>query len=282
MTPHNQSIPRGLCQCGCGQKTNLAPCADKRSKVLKGEPLRFLPWHHVRLLKKDGTSGSRHYWKLKDSGLCVSCRKPSERGTAFCLSCTDKVLQKRGAIPNRNGPYAGSRSASRLMVCRKCGEEFSSDGLKKYCSICRTKPCQECGIVFEMEDPKIAPRYRYCSKGCKHKAQRKMTGSLAGGWRGGIADANKIERGRMEYREWRDAVFKRDDYTCQDCGQRGADIHAHHLRPFSKYPELRTVVSNGVTLCETCHHKRHKWKRRKTVAGEEYVNGQPVPPPDAQ
>lgn len=24
------------------------------------------------------------------------------------------------------------------------------------------------------------------------------------------------------------------------------------------------------------------WKRRKTVAGEEYVNGQPVPPPDQQ
>lgn len=237
---------------------------------------------HNQSISSRRTSQQRFHDKRKALGLCRCCGKKTERERSLCDACGNKAMSKRGAIPNRNGPYAGSRSASRLMVCRKCGEEFSPDGLKKYCSICRTKPCRECGIVFEMEDPKIASRYRYCSKGCKHKAQRKMTGYLAGGWRGGIADANKIERGRMEYREWRDAVFKRDDYTCQDCGQRGADIHAHHLKPFSKYPKLRTVVSNGVTLCETCHHKRHKWKRRKTVAGEEYVNGQPVPPPDPQ
>jgi hypothetical protein len=269
MTSPNQSIPRGFCQCGCGQKTNLAPCADKRGKVLKGEPLRFLPWHHARLLKKPGTTGSRNYAKLKNLGLCTTCKQPAKRNRALCESCSDKVLRKRGAVPNRNGPYAnrGRESATGIVQCAKCGKDFPRDLKRTYCQDCRTGKCAECNLSFEIEEPKKTERYRYCSRACKHKAQRKMTGSLAGGWRGGIADANSLERGRREYREWRDSVFKRDDYTCQDCKQRGGELHAHHLMRFSRHPGLRTVVSNGLTLCETCHYKRHKWKRK---------NGQPV------
>lgn len=65
-------------------------------------------------------------------------------------------------------------------------------------------------------------------------------------------------RNTPEYRNWRTAVFERDNYTCQDCKQVGGVLNAHHIKPFKKYPKERYVVSNGVTLCIDCHRLRHK------------------------
>ena len=65
-------------------------------------------------------------------------------------------------------------------------------------------------------------------------------------------------RATKEYKEWREAVFKRDNYTCQMCGQHGGKLNAHHIERYSKCVERRTDVSNGVTLCESCHRLLHK------------------------
>ncbi|MCR3760388.1 HNH endonuclease [Clostridium felsineum] len=70
--------------------------------------------------------------------------------------------------------------------------------------------------------------------------------------------SNKEIRNSKEYIEWRNAVFKRDNWTCQKCGKRGITINAHHIKPFAKYKNLRFVLENGITLCEKCHKKIHK------------------------
>ncbi len=38
----------GLCQCGCGQRTNPAPCNNRSKGWVKGEPLRFVAGHQSR------------------------------------------------------------------------------------------------------------------------------------------------------------------------------------------------------------------------------------------
>lgn len=63
----------------------------------------------------------------------------------------------------------------------------------------------------------------------------------------------------QEYRDWRTAVFKRDNWTCQDCGQHGGTLNADHIKPQSLYPDLRFTVSNGRTLCRPCHKKTPTW-----------------------
>lgn len=59
---------------------------------------------------------------------------------------------------------------------------------------------------------------------------------------------------------WRDAVFKKDKYTCQCChGEKGSrTLQAHHLKSFARYPKLRFDVNNGITLCDKCHDSRIK------------------------
>lgn len=55
--------------------------------------------------------------------------------------------------------------------------------------------------------------------------------------------------------KWRVSVFKRDNYTCQICNNRGGEINCHHILRFVDYPEFRSNIDNGVTLCVDCHNK---------------------------
>lgn len=77
-------------------------------------------------------------------------------------------------------------------------------------------------------------------------------------WRGGDIENPQRDRNSPEYKKWREAIFVRDDYTCQCCGQRGGKINAHHIKHYAKYPELRLSLANGITPCEKCHKAIHR------------------------
>jgi hypothetical protein len=81
----------------------------------------------------------------------------------------------------------------------------------------------------------------------------KGSGSLT--WKGGITPVNYLIRHSLEYKLWREAVYKRDNYTCIWCGQVGGKLNADHIKPFSLYPALRFAIDNGRTLCLSCHKK---------------------------
>ena len=74
-------------------------------------------------------------------------------------------------------------------------------------------------------------------------------------------DSSEI-RNSEEYKVWRACVFERDHYACQNCGQVGGTLNAHHIKPFSKYPEFRLDVNNGITLCKKCHKLAHRKGRK--------------------
>lgn len=64
-------------------------------------------------------------------------------------------------------------------------------------------------------------------------------------------------RRTQQYKQWRTAVFSRDNYTCQICGKRGGKLNAHHASRYSRDIEHRTDIENGITLCEKCHKELH-------------------------
>ena len=52
--------------------------------------------------------------------------------------------------------------------------------------------------------------------------------------------------------QWKREVKQRDGYACRACGET-IPLHAHHIKPRSKYPELALELDNGITLCGNCH-----------------------------
>lgn len=73
-------------------------------------------------------------------------------------------------------------------------------------------------------------------------------------WKGGLGTERHRAMGQSEYKAWRDAVFFRDNFTCQLCDQYNGYLHADHIKTWAEYPTLRYEVSNGRTLCRACHY----------------------------
>lgn len=95
-------------------------------------------------------------------------------------------------------------------------------------------------------------------------------------WKGGISTVAKTLRSSSKYREWRQNIFERDNFTCQKCSQYGSALNADHIIPFSfllsehkitnfedglKCEEL-WCINNGRTLCIECHKMTETYKSK--------------------
>lgn len=206
---------------------------------------------------------------------CAVCGKVSE---AFkSIAATKKFCSGKCAGEAKRGEgspvWKGGRAASmarkrersgwspreprKVRLCLACGEQGLARNAK-YHKECRPKPMEP--ILHECRGcPALVIESRtWCDK-CKTSRSK---GNRNSNWKGGITPENNRIRASEEYKEWRVAVFKRDDFTCQSCGVRGGNLHAHHKKPFSTHPKLRLDVDNGETLCKPCHEKTDSWLNR--------------------
>ena len=115
--------------------------------------------------------------------------------------------------------------------------------------------------------------------GCSEETRRKISeshkGSLGCNWKGGVTPKYREIRKSIDFRLWREAVFARDNWTCQKTGVKGGRLHPHHLQNFSQYPELRFAIDNGITLSKEAHEEFHKiygFKDNTKEQMEEYLS----------
>lgn len=216
-------------------------------------------------------------------------------GSSACLRCA-KVFSFSG---NRARRFCGhscanlARSSAETRQCEGCGNSFRSTadyaGKKpqRFCSSAcwraavsvPERACLACAVVFKP----VTRSTVYCCQSCRDDHYRtRMAGDASHRWMGGRTAANKLLRTSAAYSEWRESVFRRDNWTCVKCGARSCaggpvELHADHELPLSERPDLALDITNGRTLCAPCHRSTDTWgvkqaQRMRSIAvtGEEF------------
>ena len=180
--------------------------------------------------------------------LCISCGIPFEiphwrvneakycSRTCYGISCRGKVPKSAFKKGQRPSPKTEFKKGSAHRYFGK-----SSPALGKHW---KRTPESMRGTI---DKQKGIPR-------------NQVRGSSHWNWQGGITPESKKERNKLEYKLWREAIFKRDNYTCVLCGETKKYLNADHIKPFALYPELRLSLDNGRTLCIDCHEKTETYK----------------------
>lgn len=184
---------------------------------------------------------------FKNKKLCNGCRGVNTRkpitGYKKCLICS-KEFPYRDTLLVRGG---GGVACVKAKFCsRKCSDKATIERNKVW------RPSEEI-------KKKLARLAVERFTGVKQTdKQRQWQSDIRKGeksyfWKGGVCNKNKLIRSSYDFTKWREAVFTRDNWTCQRCGQRGVKLQAHHIKKFVNFPELRLDVNNGQTLCISCH-----------------------------
>lgn len=119
----------------------------------------------------------------------------------------------------------------------------------------------KCGYVSKIRLSDIKNGHK-CRKCWIKKHTEKIKGKLNPNYNPNITDEERNSRRLLfkeaEYKNWRNEVYKRDNYTCQKCGIKGGKLNAHHMDGWNRRKDLRYKVDNGITLCGTHHREFHK------------------------
>jgi len=190
-----------------------------------------------------------------------------------------KLYGKDNSFYGRHHTVATKRKISFMRAGGRDLRQYKDDFIRLY----EDKTAQEIATIYSVSKKyvldvlrnngvkmrKPAPR-----KGVKvwnaGKPYYKIRGNKNPNWKGGITSFNQKLRECIENKNWIRAIFKRDDWTCQICGQRGGYLEVDHypkrfadiisenkIRTYTAARKCKELwdTNNGRTLCLKCHNK---------------------------
>lgn len=190
--------------------------------------------------------------------------------TCKCPTCGRDDFASEQGMKTHHKRSHGESIKGKLFECHICGDEFRrlESNIVNNSPTCSTEcmataaessiefTCSQCELTFERWPSNVRQSDKqFCSKECFGEY---YSGENNPHWKGGVRDFYNRTGCK-----WRDTIFERDDYTCQDCDQRGGYLNAHHIKPRSECEIIdgideRYAIWNGVTLCTECHANRHE------------------------
>lgn len=178
----------------------------------------------------------------------------------------DLTDKKFGRLEVKEFAYVKNKRTYWRCVC-DCGEKKTIAG-----GHLKTGHTKSCGCLKKdghRQTEESKRRLSEAHKGKKLSAEHvlnmskanigKRTGKDGSRWNSKLTVEDRMERRLIPgYKEWVQLVYELDNHTCQKCGDdTGGNLNAHHIESYRSNPELRTEISNGITLCEDCHKDFH-------------------------
>lgn len=193
------------------------------------------------------------------------------KGTKGICKAWNKGI--KGQIPWNKGlvgamPIPWNKGKSNLAIVGVKNPRWSGGEVERI--------CKECGKEFHTIISRN--KAKFCSQKCYWKSEyikELNSEEKCIFWKGGITSENHRIRGCAEVRLWREAVFARDNWTCQKTGVRTGGLNAHHIQNFSSCKNLRTLIENGITLSKRIHeefHKMYGYKNNTREQLNEFLN----------
>ena len=193
---------------------------------------------------------------------CIICEKEyklplwlSKTKQTCSKACGYSLVRLRTAEKNRR-------------VCQTCQAEFVAHSASKglFCSIeCYWNSKQRRSEYLCVDcDDRISPIKGV--KRCRKCRGKYMSSNNHWNWQGGISNNRDIHSlNNKEYREWRNQIFARDNFSCPVADSNcNGQLEAHHILRWSRFPKVRYKINNGITLCHA-HHPRVEAEEKRLI-----------------
>lgn len=175
-------------------------------------------------------------------------------------------VPKPGAKVERTCPVCDKQFETyrRLSATNTCSRTCAYELIRGNSQAFETRACRHCQSSFQFQ--KVRARLyvgagKFCSALCRNEAKVKQHDAR------GVKPRYKHEAHLKADKIWKKAVREKDEFTCQRCGKYDPHIHAHHVAPRGRRPDLIREVSNGKCLCASCHAWVHMHPIEATEAG---------------
>lgn len=188
-----------------------------------------------------------------------------------CIECGKEFKTSPGYVAKGWGKLCSPKCKGKWASKYRVGEmapKWEGGRINKICEIC--------GKSFSVKKSGHLIGYgRFCTRKCKGEWMTKTKrGINSPSYKTGYKIFNTYIRQLKLYFKWRQNVFKRDNFTCAKCGQKGGYLHAHHIISFkhlvNEFKKTSTNIyddalnympfwdiNNGVTMCRKCHRLHH-------------------------
>ena len=173
-----------------------------------------------------------------------------------------------------------------MKVCKVCGElkpisDFRKDskmkdGYRNACKACtynkaklrHSLVCLQCGKEFTSQKE----GRKFCSRKCLGKwKSENLNGENNSNWNPNLTNKERVvKRNYKGYKNWRNSVFKKYNYTCQLSHQKGGQLVVHHLNGYGFNKEQRLDINNGIVITKELHLLFHKLYGHKNNTKEQF------------
>jgi hypothetical protein len=276
----NSNTPmKYVCKCGLKSEISLA-------SLLNGSHCKQCGYSKISESQRKSFQEISTYFKNKN------CIIVSYENEYINNSSTLKYVCECGNLTTTTWR---SFSKSELSRCKKCGDKRVAENHRNYTKEDIEELFSRLGFTMLSDDyvSHKVPIEFVCSKGhettmlinsilnseqCKECSKETNRGNDHHAWNKERSQEDRLIKRQFDgYKDWRNSVFKRDEYICQCCGLTGGIyLHAHHLDNYSEFIDKRLDLENGITLCSDCHsdfHKMYGTKGNTKEQFEEYMTG---------